>query len=119
MSSSTLLILFSFRVLITLSGNLLLARAAIIDRSRKKRVAGSPDSARSEHGAGEATLPSGRAKSAKGHSNQSPAVNDSGTPEESATTLGRGRRARKEKEQSMDVDGASRWPAFLFYPSIL
>lgn len=83
-------------------GALFILLNILFDSSRKKRAAGSPDSAHSEHGAGEAALPAARPKSAKGHSNQSPVVNDSATPGESS--LGRGRRARKEKEQSMDLD---------------
>ena len=74
-------------------------------RSRKKRAAGSPDSTRSDHGVGETVVPSGRAKNAKGHSNQSPAVHDSATPTDTTTALGRGRRVRKDKEQSLDLDG--------------
>lgn len=83
--------------------------------ARKKRAPGSPDSVRSEHGAGEASSApvSGRGK--KGHSNQSPAVQDSGTPVDgSSTNLGRGRRARKEKEASMDIDGTHH-----YLPSLL
>jgi hypothetical protein len=73
--------------------------------SRKKRAAGSPDSTRSDYVVGDTAVPGGRAKYAKGHSNQSPAVHDSATPTDTMTALGRGRRVRKEKEQSVDIDG--------------
>ena len=74
-------------------------------RSRKKRAAGSPDSARSDHVVGDTAVPGSRAKNARGHSNQSPAVHDSATPTDTATVLGRGRRVRKDKEPSLELDG--------------